>query len=73
MLGEVGGLPRDEADIVVDRREAKEVEAAAVGKKHTAAETLRRYHGEILPMCAVIGAAVAITGDGALGTGPTNL
>ena len=66
MLREVGRVPRDEPEIVVDRREAKELVAATVGKKQAAAEKLRRYHGEVLPMCAVIGAALTITGDGAV-------
>ena len=68
MLRDVGGDPRDEAEIERERSEAIEAEAAASGKAGAAAETLRRYHGEILPMCAAIGEALAVTGDG-LGTG----
>ena len=68
MLRDVGRLPRVEADIELERGQVMEAEADAVGRRCAAAEKLRRYHGEILPMCAVIGAALAITGDG-FGTG----
>lgn len=69
MLREVGRGPRDEADIEEQRREAMRAEADAAGRRCAAAAKLHRYHGEILPMCRVIGAALAITGGG-LGSGP---
>ena len=68
MLREVRCRPRDEADIELERRDVMEAEADVVGRRCAAAEKLRRYHGGILPMCAVIGAVLAITGDGALGS-----
>ena len=66
MLRDVGCVPRDEAEIEPERRQAMEAETAAVGRRCAAAKKLHRYHGEILPMCAVLGAALAITGNGAL-------
>ena len=66
MLQDVECLPRNEVEIEPERRRMMEAQADAVGRRGAAAEKLRRYHGEILPLCAVFGAALTITGDGAI-------
>ena len=57
-----------QAYIELEGKDVIETEADVGGRRCAAAEKLRRRHGKILPMCTVIGAALAITGDGALGS-----